>query len=557
MPAGDPLLCGFRGEYNACVVLLSAPREEVDRRLESLALDVMTAPQPIFDDERHPVLLMVGEQRAVRPLDSGSPICQFLANVAPLTYLEAMLLIPYMQRREGVARTRAGLATSTILYLDDRTAIAFGWFAGFEKKLEARKIVWSELVGRASVTIPPDVPGLDLQFEPRGQRLAPANVPTFEPIREIFRQSHWGELAGTPRLVDMDMDFEHDAARVRPVLAEGTVHEAFTPIIAGSFSVGDDLPSGHRAFLISAPWEMTPPRSPSDPPSGPEPGHTPTRGGWTQRPETPPLTTLRALQAGVPQLGLTLTGTFDATVVVHRAEPAAVEAALPAGLILGPPDLDGSGMHPVLTVLGRQRDVRVELLDEQLCQFLPEPFCMHYGEAIALVPFVRRAGGPAGAPDFNCSTRLYLDDPVPILLGWIVGFPKRLGTIEFENGSGHALEDGSPRFQVEFEAEQDPTTPDQIELFAPLRPLFEDAGHIGRLFAVNGIDLLQTFVCTNISFALDRGQTIQSGSASGHVHEAFLAAIEGPFTSPGIATDTFGAFRLRADWEMTALLECP
>ena len=131
-------------------------------------------------------------------------------------------------------------------------------------------------------------------------------------------------------------------------------------------------------------------------------------------------------------------GHYATQVAILSADAAAVAATLPPGLVLGPAG-GTAGSHPVIIFLGRQTDVRPNILPV---------LGMGYSEVVFAVPHVF-APDPAQAYQgpFAFMPRLWLDDLPPVLLGlFLYGYAKRLARIEAGGPGGYrvqSLEDGA------------------------------------------------------------------------------------------------------------------
>ena len=131
-------------------------------------------------------------------------------------------------------------------------------------------------------------------------------------------------------------------------------------------------------------------------------------------------------------------GNYTAQVAILPVDAASVAATLPPELALG--SCGGAkGTHPVILFLGRQTDVRPNVL--------PAPG-MGYDEAIFAVPnvFAPDATESYQGP-FAFMPRLWLDDLPPVLLGLLFyGYAKRLAGIEAHASGSYqirSLEDGA------------------------------------------------------------------------------------------------------------------
>jgi hypothetical protein len=129
---------------------------------------------------------------------------------------------------------------------------------------------------------------------------------------------------------------------------------------------------------------------------------------------------------GAPELPskgsrLDFVGDLDAAIALIAVPAASARAMLPDGLSLAPQNVTSSDQHPLLLMLGRQRNVRLALFSTGA----------DYLEFILAVPFVeharpdRHARGPFGY--LPC---LFLDRRLPILVGrLLLAYDKRRAAI--------------------------------------------------------------------------------------------------------------------------------
>jgi hypothetical protein len=119
--------------------------------------------------------------------------------------------------------------------------------------------------------------------------------------------------------------------------------------------------------------------------------------------------------------------TFDGSIVVTLLERSLVQQVLPDGFHLSA-RTDGGGEHPVIHLVGHQRDHNglhngspYKLLDND------------YSEMILLVPFVLRG---SGTKLHTFVVRMYLDDVGAIQIGnWIYGYAKEPARIPWRRRS--------------------------------------------------------------------------------------------------------------------------
>ena len=118
---------------------------------------------------------------------------------------------------------------------------------------------------------------------------------------------------------------------------------------------------------------------------------------------------------------LDLVGDLDAAIALVGIPTPSARALLPEGLVLASQDVVPDARHPVLFVMGRQRNVR----------FACAPVGIDYFEFILALPFVEPAGSPAaGAGPFGYMPRLLLDRWLPTVGGrLLLAYDKRRAVI--------------------------------------------------------------------------------------------------------------------------------
>lgn len=114
-------------------------------------------------------------------------------------------------------------------------------------------------------------------------------------------------------------------------------------------------------------------------------------------------------------------GDLDATIALLGIPTESAHALLADGLVLAPQDVASDDGHPLLLVMGRQRNVR----------FACAPVGIDYFEFILAVPFVEPAGSRgAGAGPFGYMPCLLLDRWLPTVAGRILlAYEKRRAVI--------------------------------------------------------------------------------------------------------------------------------
>ena len=120
--------------------------------------------------------------------------------------------------------------------------------------------------------------------------------------------------------------------------------------------------------------------------------------------------------------------TYHGSLVVTLIDRSQAAAVLPPSLRLADPTDFGVVSHPVIYLLGQQRDLRALIAGTAVP--VPDP---PYTELIVLVPFVVHA--PNGDRWHSFAMRMYLDQPGPVRVGNdVYAYAKRLANFD----SGYA-----------------------------------------------------------------------------------------------------------------------
>jgi hypothetical protein len=166
--------------------------------------------------------------------------------------------------------------------------------------------------------------------------------------------------------------------------------------------------------------------------------------------------------------------TFDGSIVVTLLERSLVQQVLPDGFHLSA-RTDGGGEHPVIHLVGHQRDLNglhngspYKLLDND------------YSEMILLVPFVLRG---SGTKLHTFVVRMYLDDVGATQIGnWIYGYAKEPARLTEKTSPNTVATEVKPLFRsLIFESTVQSTglwhtsesTSEEITRWADLKTIFE------------------------------------------------------------------------------------
>jgi hypothetical protein len=112
--------------------------------------------------------------------------------------------------------------------------------------------------------------------------------------------------------------------------------------------------------------------------------------------------------------------TYDGSINVTMLDRNLVEKVLPVDFRLAQRK-DGGLMHPVIHLVGHQRNLMLLVSGTPLPAFKPD-----YDEFILLIPFVIRG---SGTKKHSFVVRMYLSDPVAVALGTIYEYAKELALL--------------------------------------------------------------------------------------------------------------------------------
>jgi hypothetical protein len=264
-------------------------------------------------------------------------------------------------------------------------------------------------------------------------------------------------------------------------------------------------------------------------------------------------------------------GTLSAGCVIVPLGTATAQSLLPRELRLGQQSLTAPGTHPLICLFGSQDNVQTVLPffdgadPEQVLEFCHRlgrrhkilaalPLTMDYLEVVTLLPGVEwtdpnnTCQGP-----FVFAPRLYLDDLLPTLLGWLCGLAKDVAQIAGDPSSFRVnrLLDNALLFTGSLEPTGQPGPPSAFPNFAQIQPLF-GYPNIGRTQA-------GSFVCIDVKFEWSDAQTqMQAGPAqvklTTNFFEQQLAEIN--FAVHGIDQVPVGAFLVKVPWKLTSPRLC-
>jgi len=235
-------------------------------------------------------------------------------------------------------------------------------------------------------------------------------------------------------------------------------------------------------------------------------------------------------------------GTYLASAMFLPLKSEAVLAMLPRALELAPQSLTPAGQHPVLLLFGHHHDVHPNFLRIE---------GMDYLEFVVAIPYLQwRHTRNAYRGPFAYMPQLYLNEWLPVFLGWFYGYAKwralmRAGPRSYEVKN---LVRDTPLISLNFDT-QGPFGPiAEFPLFDALRESFK-LPFVGRT-------LLGFWLCSYLDFKLDKG-LLQSITGNVRIASAFVPGLPvGDFHFDGLATQPLGAFRIMVPWTLAVPLEC-
>ena len=221
---------------------------------------------------------------------------------------------------------------------------------------------------------------------------------------------------------------------------------------------------------------------------------------------------------------------MTAVVAILNVPSEAARAMLPAGLDLAAQDLPSGGQHPLVLIMGHQRNVRPRLL----------PFGADYHEFILVLPHValRAAAGRVFGP-FCYPLRLYLDRRLPTLAGRLLyAYDKRRAAIRMTAEGYRIVETASaePLLEAHFRTAGPALGPCPRGVTRLLDlPVISQAPRGWRYSIAD--------------FGLDRA-LLQPVALDLVIHRPFVSGLPvGEFRFTG-GEDAERAFRVRTDWRL-------
>lgn len=230
------------------------------------------------------------------------------------------------------------------------------------------------------------------------------------------------------------------------------------------------------------------------------------------------------------------TGVVDAVGVVLALPRDFLSRMVPAGLRLAPAPGLPAGMHPLGVLFCSHTDVRPSLG--------PAFLSGRYDEVAFALPFVRKGEGADGE-DFTILPLLMLNDLLAAGAGFVLGFNKKLATLEVRPAWRRAATvlRGTPLLDLE-------TSPSGPAARVANLPKFELARRIFRQPVL--VRHLGGFRRAQMDFGLEDA-LITPHQGTLRVRSRFLNGLEpAEITLPGVDSSTFGAFGFKSTWFLDA-----
>jgi hypothetical protein len=230
-------------------------------------------------------------------------------------------------------------------------------------------------------------------------------------------------------------------------------------------------------------------------------------------------------------------GHLDVTVAIIAPPSAEVRAWLPRGLTLAPQTMTPAGAHPVMLMFGQHSHVRP--------WFRPPSTGGSYGEWIVATPFVEWTAGDARVSSWAYMSRLFLNSPWFVVLGWLYAYPKVLARVSVPS-DGYAVRTllgAQPRVDMQWQSAGPAVPWTDFPGASRLAPCFEQP-FISRFAPLPWLGSRMWFDLERASVQPVRAHIdLQTGCAPG------LPAMT--VDAGSIIDGVPGAFRLSCDWSLS------
>jgi hypothetical protein len=230
------------GSYLASCAVFALPKSDVEKMLGSNC--VLDPSQPLAPEGKHPIIVMLGDQRKVGP--SFLPIA--------MNYHELTLAVPWVRRKGGSCGARP-LAHVGRLWLDRAAPVVGGWAFGFPKILEDIRMsdesyeVRSLNSGRTLFAA---------RFVVRGAAGSPDDLPNFARVRPIFEQPFLQRLFVFGPTCWLNMNFHIDRSTVQPIDFSLEVAPGAMPgLVERTYQAKSIEAEVLGAFRLEVPWSLS------------------------------------------------------------------------------------------------------------------------------------------------------------------------------------------------------------------------------------------------------------------------------------------------------------
>lgn len=235
----------FVGRMTAIVAVLPVAHEAA-RAMLPAGLDL--AAQDVVAGERHPLVLILGQQSDVR-----SRLLPFGAD-----YLEFILALPFVERRAGGARAYGPFCYPVRLYLDRALPTVAGrlLYAYDKRRAGIRMTADSYRISDSAGT-----PMLEAHFQIAGPAIEPSRIVA----ATLFDLPVISRAAGRWRY--SVADFGLDRAMLQPVELRLAIHRPFVPgLPVGEFRFKGVEGGTSPAFRVRTDWRLAGPWARRSPP---------------------------------------------------------------------------------------------------------------------------------------------------------------------------------------------------------------------------------------------------------------------------------------------------
>ena len=219
-----------------------------------------------------------------------------------------------------------------------------------------------------------------------------------------------------------------------------------------------------------------------------------------------------------------------------------VRRMLPPGASPGAQTLAPPGEHPVLFMFGHHEGVHPVILPIRGGS---------YHEMITAVPFLDYGAPGAGYRGaYAFMPRLYLDDWIFVMLGWVYGYAKVRARIDAsaDDYRVSSLLSGRPIVSGRFEPRGEPGPVSAFPYFAAVAPAFRQP-FLGRLF-------FGPILCSIMTFELEKA-VLRPIEARVEIDRAYVPGMPvREFRVPGIDASPLGAFSIEVPWTLSYPMRC-